>query len=83
MHRFKAAILLYLSSMERKNFIKLKKTQLFYLAIKLMKHFAVPRACTRSKTKRGMGIIFFRTEHHTDVMENYSSELLLSNKHNY
>ena len=35
------------SSMERKNFMKLKKTQLFHLVIKLIEPFAVPRACTR------------------------------------
>ena len=71
MHRFKVAILLYLSSMERKNFMKLKKTQLFYLVIKLMKPFAVPRACTTRKTKRDIGIIFFRTENYTDVIDNF------------
>ena len=71
MRRFKAAILLYLSPMERKNFMKLKKTQLFYLGIKLMKPSPVPRACTRWKTKRGIGIIFFRTENYTDVVENF------------
>ena len=47
MHRFKAAILLYLSSMERKRINELEKTQLFYLVIKLTKPFVVPRACTR------------------------------------
>ena len=59
MNRFKAAILLYLSSLEHKNFMKLKKTRLFYLVIKLLKPFSVPRACTRRETKRGIGIIFF------------------------
>ena len=46
LRQFEAAILLYLSSLERKNFVKLKKTHLFTLVIKLMKPFAVPRACT-------------------------------------
>ena len=66
-------LMLYLSSMERRNFMKLKKTQLFYLAIKLMKPFAVPRACTKWKTKRG-----------TLVFSRISSEPLesISNKHN-
>ena len=71
MHQFKAAILLYLNSLERKSFVKLKKTQLFYLVIKLMKPFIVPRAYTRRKTKRGIGIILFRTENYTDVIENF------------
>ena len=43
MHQFKAAILLYLSSLERKGFVKLKKT--IVLVIKLMKSFAAPGAC--------------------------------------
>ena len=71
MHQFKAVILLYLSSMEHKNFMKLKKAQLFYSVIKLMKPFAVPRACTRLKTKRGIGTICFRAENYTDVIENF------------
>ena len=45
MHRFGAAILLYQSSLEHKTFVKLKKTQLFYLGIKLTKPSAVPKAC--------------------------------------
>ena len=43
----KAAMFPSQSSLERKNFVKLKKTQLFYLVIIFMKLFAVPRACTR------------------------------------
>ena len=35
MHQFKATILLYQSSLERKNFVKLKKTQLFHIVIML------------------------------------------------
>ena len=69
--RFNVAILLYLSLMERTKFMKLKNAQLFYLAIKLMKPFAVPRACTRWKTKRGIGIILFRTENYADVIDNF------------
>ena len=71
MHRFKAAILLYLSLMERKKLVELKKTELFYLVIKLTKPFAVPRALRDGKTKRGVGIIFFCTENYTDVIENF------------
>ena len=71
MHRFKTTILLYLNSMERKNVMKLKKTQLFYLVVKLMKPFAVPRACTRRKTRRGIGIVIFPAENYTDVIENF------------
>ena len=59
MYLFRKDILLYLSSLERRSFVKLKKTQLFYLFIKLMKPFAVPRAFTGWKTKRGIGIILF------------------------
>ena len=46
-HLFKAAILLYQSSLERKTFVKLKKTKLLHLVIKLTKLFSVPKACTR------------------------------------
>ena len=42
-----AAILLHLSSMERKDVMELKKTPLFYLVIKLLEPSAVPRAYTR------------------------------------
>ena len=51
--------------------MKLKKTQLLYLVVKLMKPFAVPRDCTRRKTKRGIGIVIFRTENYTDVIKNF------------
>ena len=62
MHLFKAAILLYKSSLERNSGVKLKETQLSYLVIKLTKPFTVPKACTRWKTKRGIGITFFRAD---------------------
>ena len=54
----KAAILFYQSSLERKNFMKLKKTQLFTYSYQVNEIFAVKKACMR-KTKRGIGIIFF------------------------
>ena len=54
--------MLYQSSMERKNVVKLKRTQLFYLVIKSTKPFAIPKACTRWKTKRGIDIKFFRDD---------------------
>ena len=47
MYLFEEAILLYQSSLERKNLVKLKETQLFYLVIKLTKPFAVPKDCMR------------------------------------
>ena len=37
----------------------LRKTQLFYLVVKLTKPFAVEKASTRRKAKRGIGTIFF------------------------
>ena len=58
MHQFEAAIFLYQSSLKRKNLMKLKDTQLFRLIIKLTKFYNVPKACTRWKTKRGIGVIF-------------------------
>ena len=61
--------MLYQSSLERKTFVKLKKTQLLSLVIKLTKPFAVAKACTRWKTKRGMGIIFFRADNYAVVEE--------------
>ena len=71
MHRIKAAILLYLSSLERKSFVKLKTTQFFYLVMGLIKPFTVPRACTGWKTKRGIRIKFFLTENYTGLIENF------------
>ena len=41
------------NSLERKSFVKLNKTQLFHVAIKLTK------ACTRWETKKGIFLIFF------------------------
>ena len=72
------------SSMEHKNFVKLKKTQLFYFVIKLTEPFAVPKACVRRKTKRGNGIIVFVLII-TWMLPSIFSEVLmsLSNKHNY
>ena len=71
MHQSEAVILLCQSSLERKKFVKLKMTQLFYYVIKLMKPFAVSKACTRRKTKRGIGIIYFRADNYTDVIKNF------------
>ena len=51
--------------------MKLKETQLFNLGIKLTKPFAVPKACTKWKTKGDIGIIFFVVDNHTDVMERF------------
>ena len=44
---FKAATLLYQNSLARKKFMKLKKTQLFYLLIKLMKPFDEAKTCMK------------------------------------
>ena len=81
MHLFTEAILLYLSSLERKSFLKLKKTQLFYLGIKLRKPFAVPRAYTDEKLREVSVSYFFRTENYTDVIGEPLTFII--NKHNY
>ena len=80
MHRFKVAILLYLSLMESKNFMKLKKTELFYLGIKLMKSFAVP-----DERLREVSVLYFFVQRITLMLSTISSEPLMSisNKHNY
>ena len=84
MHQFKAAILHYLNSLESKNVLKLKKTQLFYLVIKLMKHFASTKGLYEIRTKRAISTIFFRTKNYTDVIENFNEPLMsISDKHNY
>ena len=44
--------------MEHKNFMKLKKTQLFYLVIKLMNPFAVPKAL-RDEKLREISVSYF------------------------
>ena len=65
------------------NFLKLKGTQLFYLDIKFMKPFAVPKACTKCKTKRGISIISFRDDNYTDVTKNVQlGTYVYSNKPN-
>ena len=92
MHLFREAMLLYLSSLEHKSFLELKNTQLFYLVIKLMKPFAVPRAYTGWKTKRGIGIILLRAENFTKwltadvsgspkILDNISSVILSTEKY--
>ena len=65
------AILLCQSSLELKNFMKLKKTQMFHLVIKLKKPFVVPKTCTRCKTKRTIGIILFGADNYNGVIENF------------
>ena len=63
-HQLKAAIMLYESSLECKNFVNLKETQLFYSVIKWTKLFAILEACTSWKTKRGIDIIFVRADNY-------------------
>ena len=46
MRKFIAAKVPYKRSSERKNFVKLKETRLFYSVIELMKPSAVPKAST-------------------------------------
>ena len=69
MHQFKAAILLYQSSLERKNFVELTRTQLFYLVFKVTKSLALPEVCSSSKTNRATGITFFRVDNDAVVRE--------------
>ena len=81
MQLFREAILLYLSSLERKRFMKLKKAQLFYLVIKLMKLFLLFQGLIRDdKLREGLVSYCFSTENYIDVI----GELLISiiNKHN-
>ena len=74
MHLFKAAILLYLSC---KNIIKLKKTQLFYLVIKLMK-------LVRDEKLREVSVSYFFVWRITLMLSRISGEPLMSisNKYN-
>ena len=51
---FKAVILLYQSSLERKNLVKLKETQPFYSVIKLTKPSLYQRLYEIKKTERGI-----------------------------
>ena len=84
MHRFKAAILLHLSSMELKNFMKLKKTQLFYLVIKLIKP-SLYHGLVRDEKLREASVSYFLVRRITLMLSRISSEPLMSlgNKHNY
>ena len=52
--------------------MKLKKTQLFYLVIKFTKPIVVPKACTRSKTKREVPVSYFSwADNYTDVINHF------------
>ena len=87
MYQFKAAILLYLSSLERKRFVKLKKGQLFYLVIKLSS-LLLHQEFVGDEKRRDVSVSYFfvgfRTENYTDVIENFSEPLMsVSNKHNH
>ena len=62
--------MLYLSSMERKNFMKFKKT-IFLLSYQVNEAFCCTKGKSVQDEKRGIGIIFFRTENYTDVIENF------------
>ena len=85
MHQFKAAILLYLSSLERKRFVKLKKRQLFYLVIKLSS-LLLHQGFVGDEKLRDVSV-FFRTFvlRITLMLSRIFSEPLMSvsNKHNY
>ena len=84
MHQFKASILLYLSSMERKNFMKLQKIQFFYLVIKLMKPLLY-QELVRNEKLRDVSLSYFVVRRITLMLSRISSEPLMSisNKHNY
>ena len=53
---FYAATLLYQSLLERKSFMNLKETQLFYLVIKLTKPVAVLKACMYEMKNRKVSV---------------------------
>ena len=81
MHQFKAAILLYLSSLERKRFVKLKKT-IVLLSYQINEHQGLA-----GDEKLSIGIIFFRTFvlRITLMLSRIFSQphMSVSNKHNY
>ena len=54
-----ATILLYQSSLERKNFVKLTMTQLSYLFIKLTKPFAVTIRLVQDEKQREVSGSYF------------------------
>ena len=60
--------MLYQSLLERKTFVKLKETQLFYLIMKLTKPFTVPKACTKQKAMRDTHIIFSQADNYTVII---------------
>ena len=64
--------------------MKFKNTQLFYLVIKFMKPFAVPRACTDEKL-REVSVSYFFILRITLMLSIIFSEPLMSvsNKHKY
>ena len=70
------AILLYLSSVEGKNFMKLRKTQLFYLMY---------QGLVRDEKLRELSVSYFFVLSITLMLSRISSEALtsISNKHNH
>ena len=56
--------------MEAKNFMKLKKT-IVLLSYQVSEAFCCTKDLYEMKTKRGIGIIFFRMENYTDVIKNF------------
>ena len=71
MHRFKAAILLYLSSMECKILMKLKKT-IVLLSYQVNEAFCCNEGLVRDEKLREVSVSqLFRAENYTDVIENF------------
>ena len=80
MHQFKAAILLYLSSLERKRFVKLKKT------IVLLSYQVNERQGLAGDEKlRDVSVSYFFVLRITLMLSRIFSEphMSVSNKHNY
>ena len=69
MHLFKAAILLYQSSLECEKTLEFERDAIVLISYQVKKPFTIPKACTRSKTKRGTGYHFFRADNYAVAEE--------------
>ena len=58
-------------------FREFERNTLVFIELVKKNPFTVPKSCTRWKTKRGMGTIFFRADNYSVAKE------ILVNAHNY
>ena len=85
MDRFKAAILRYLSSMERKRINEIGKDTIVLLSYQVNETFCCTKGLYEIEKLREVSVSYFFVRRITLMLSRISSELLMSisNKHNY